>query len=127
MFALTYVLLAQADVFGTVNAPPGVAAFNTGGQAGQIGLLKFISNLIKVLTIIAGLWGLFNVIGAGYTYLNSAGNPKATEQAIQQLLNSAIGLMIIVGSFTIISIISYLMFGNAMFILNPTIPSATGQ
>jgi uncharacterized membrane protein len=124
MFALTYVLLAQADVFGTVNAPPGVASFNSGGQ---IGLLKFISNLIKVLTVIAGLWGLFNVIGAGYTYLNSAGNPKATEQAIQQLLNSAIGLMIIVGSFTIISIISYLMFGNAMFILNPTIPSATGQ
>lgn len=120
--------ISALQIFGTVTPPPGVIAFNN--QAGgpeSIGLIIFVSNLIKVITIIAGLFGLFNIIGAGYTYLNSAGNTKATEQAMQQLTYSLLGLILIVGSFTITSIISFLIFGDATFILNPVIPTALPQ
>lgn len=118
-------LIVQAqDIFGKVAVPSPIAAFG-GGTAGG-GLIIFISNLIKIVTIIAGLFGLFNVIGAGYTYLSSSGNPKATEQAMNQLFMSLIGLIIIVGSFTITAIVSLLLFGRADYILNPSIPSAVG-
>ncbi len=126
MIASLYILLAQSDIFGEVQAPPGVRDFSGDGDIRNGALILFISNLIKLVTIIAGLFGLFNIIGAGYTYLGSAGNPKATEQAMQQLTNSLLGLAVIVGSFGITAIVSLIMFGNAMFILNPDIPSAAG-
>ena len=122
MLAPILTLIAQAPpIFGTVAIPPGVEKF---GSLESGGLVLFVSNLIKVITIIAGLFGLFNIIGAGYTYLNSAGNAKATEQAMQQLTYSLLGLILIVGSFTITAIISFLIFGDATFILNPKIPQA---
>ena len=114
-------LAIALQLFGTVAPPPGVEKF---GSLESGGLVLFVSNLIKVITIIAGLFGLFNIIGAGYTYLNSAGNAKATEQAMQQLTYSLLGLILIVGSFTITAIISFLLFGDATFILNPKIPTA---
>lgn len=109
-------------IFGTVSPPPGVSNF--GGTCGS-GLIVFISNMIKVVVLIAGLFGTFNIISAGYLYLSSNGNAKVVEEAGQKLLMSFIGLAIIVGSFAITSIVSYLLFGDASFILNPDIPTAT--
>lgn len=109
------------QIFGTVNPPPGVAAFGGGTEGG--GLIIFISNMIKLITVVAGIYGLFNIVSAGYTYLSSGGNAKATEQAMNQLNYSLIGLMIIVGSFTITALISLLLFGDATYILNPKIPT----
>ncbi len=122
-------LIAQADkateIFGKIDVPAPIAAFG-GNEAGG-GLIIFISNLIKVITIVAGLFGLINIIGAGFTYLGSSGNPKATEQAMNQLFMSLIGLIIIVGSFTITAIVSLLLFGRADYILNPSIPSPVSK
>lgn len=112
---------SAADIFGKIVPPPEITSFSTDTSGG--GLIIFISNLIKVITIIAGLFGLFNIISAGYTYLGSSGNPKAAEEAGQKLLFSFIGLAIIVGSFTITAIVSLILFGNAGYILNPTLPT----
>ncbi len=120
----TTVFLFAADIFGTVNTPKEIANFGGGTSGG--GLIIFVSNLIKVITIVAGLFGLINIISAGYTFLGSNGNPKAAEEAGNKLFMSFIGLMIIVGAFTITAIISLLLFGKADYILNPNIPSATG-
>ncbi|HSW90100.1 MAG TPA: hypothetical protein VLH19_04485 [Patescibacteria group bacterium] len=117
-------LIAQAPgIFGNVEAPPGVKNFASTAAGNGSGLIVFASNLIKLVTIIAGLVALVNIITAGYTLLTSSGNPKATEQATQQLVYSGIGIAVIVVSFTIISIISFLLFGDATFILNPVIPT----
>lgn len=110
------------EIFGKVEVPAPIAAFG-GGEAGG-GLIIFISNMVKVISVVAGLFAFFNIIGAGYTYLSSSGNPKATEQAMNQLFMSLIGMIIIVGSFTITAIVSLLLFGRADYILNPSIPSA---
>lgn len=110
------------QIFGTVDEPPGIVEFNASTPSG-IGIVIFVSNIIKLIMIIAGLFGLFNIISAGFTYLSSAGNAKATEQAMSQLNYSLIGLILIVTSFTITSIISYLLFGDASYILNPRLPS----
>lgn len=112
-----------ADIFGQVSPPPGVAAYDTASGSLNFGLLLFVSNVIKLVVIIAGIFGLFNVIAAGYTILSSQGNPKALEGATSQLFMSFIGLAVIVGAFTITGIVSFILFGDATFILNPTIPS----
>jgi len=119
-------LLAQANpntIFGTVDAPAGVAAYDA--QSGGIGLLLFMSNLIKVGTIIAGVWVMFNFIMAGYTYVTSSGDAGAHKKVMDQLSMSVIGLVLIVASYTIAAIIGLLVFGDPNYILNPKICGPT--
>lgn len=113
---MTFMTLFQ--FFGTIAPPPGVDQYNVGGQ---IGLILFISNIIRLITVIAGVWALFNLIFAGFTYVTSANDAKGIETAWKSIYMSLIGLMIIVGSFTITAIVSYLLFGDASYILDPTL------
>ncbi len=119
-------LLAQSSIFGTISPPPGVKEFNdkaglaTGNQT-NIGLIVFISNIIRVATIVAGVWVLFNFILAGYTFITSQGDTNATNKVKDQITTSIQGLIIIVAAYTLIALISYFLFNDATYILSPTI------
>jgi hypothetical protein len=113
-----------ADIFGTIAAPEGVAAYNTQAGTGGLGLMIFFSNIIKLLTIVAGLWVFVNFLMAGWSIITSAGDSGATKKAYDKILMSVIGLVIIIGSYTLVALISLLLFGRADFILNPTITGA---
>lgn len=128
MFYIKHMLIADSatDIVGTIKAPVGVDKFNAASIAagsGNIGLIIFISNLIRLATIIAGIWVLFNFVTAGYTYITSQGEAKAADQVKNQITSSVLGLIIIVAAYTVIAIISFLLFGDAGFILNPSIPT----
>ena len=119
-----HTLIAQnsdQSIFGTINAPQGVAEFNQ--QAGNIGIILFFSNLIKLIAIFAGLWTMINFIIAGFTYVTSADNPSAIEKIGSKLSSSVIGLAIIVASYTIAAVIGLILFGDAGFIISPEIPT----
>jgi hypothetical protein len=120
-FIFPSLVLAQvpADVFGEINAPQGVEQLNT--QANGIGVLLFISNMIKLATVIAGIIVFFNLIRAGYTYINSQGNSKANEEVKNIVTYSILGLILIVAAYTIMAVISVVLFGDAGYILNPTL------
>lgn len=109
------------SVFGNIEAPQGVAELNI--HAGGIGLLLFISNMIKLASIIAGVWVLFNFISAGFTYITSA-DSSAYSKIGEKLSMSVMGLALIVASYTIIGIVSLIIFGNPTYIINPQIPTA---
>lgn len=113
---------SSSTVFGTIRQPAGTERF---GGAGQIGILAFVSLLIRIFTIIAGLIVLFNFIISGYTYLTSEGNPKAHETVKNRITYSVIGIIIIVSAYTITALLSLIFFGSATFILNPTIAPPT--
>ncbi len=119
---------ALDNVFGTVSPPPGVGEYNdlvTGGQGEKIGLFIFMTRAIQVFTVVAGLLSFFNFILAGYTYVSSDGNAKANEEVKNRLTYSVIGLVVIVSAYTIIALLSLLIFGSATYILNPTITGPT--
>lgn len=115
-------LIAQADIFGRLSPPPGVAEYNrAAGGADAIGILVFFSAIIRVATIAAGVWILFNLILAGYDYVTSSGDTGAHKRVVDRVTMSVIGLVIIVLAYTITAVISALLFGDAGFILNPRI------
>lgn len=114
---ITAFSLYAIQFFGRVAPPPGVGAYNQGGEG--FGLILFVSNIIRLITIVAGAFSLFNLVLAGFTYITAANNVKAVETAWQSILMSLIGLSVIVGSFVITAIVSYLLFGDATFILSP--------
>jgi hypothetical protein len=127
-------LVMAADttsVFGDIEAPVGVSDFNdqakkASGEKNEIGMLIFISNMIKFSSVIAGIWVMFNFIFAGFTYVTSNGDSGAYSKIGEKLSLSVTGLVLIVAAYTIAGIISLIIFGDATYIINPQIPTAIG-
>lgn len=114
---------APEDIFGNIQAPPGVAEINAQAGASGIGIIIFFSNLIKFIAIVAGLWTMLNFILAGFTYVTSSGDSGAIEKIGTKLTLSVVGLALIVASYTIAAVIGLIFFADASFIINPQIPS----
>lgn len=114
------------SVFGQIEAPMGVADLNeqAGAASNNIGLMIFISNMIKLASVIAGIWVLFNFIMAGFTYITANGDSGAYAKIGEKLALSASGLLLIVAAYTIAGILGLLIFGDATYIINPQIPTA---
>ena len=116
---LTKNAFAQRNIFGTIEAPAGVAEYNQ-AAGGDIGVIIFASNILKASTVVAGIWVMINFIMAGWTYITSSGDASAHEKVSKQLTMSVIGLLLIVGSYTIAALIGLIIFGDTGYILNPT-------
>lgn len=116
---------ADDGVFGTIEAPDGVAKFNAdaGEDANNIGLLLFISNVIKLISIVGGIYVLFNFVFAGFTYITANGDSSKMAKIGEKLSLSVTGLILIVASYTIAGIIGLIIFGDATYIINPQIPT----
>lgn len=108
---------SSADIFGKIPEPQGVAEYNA--EAGGIGIILFANRIILLITVIAGIWTLFNIIMAGVTLISAGGKPDAYSKAIQRVLMSVVGIVVIVASYTIAGLIGMIFFGDATFILNP--------
>jgi hypothetical protein len=118
------------DPFGVVLAPDGVRQINTDiflatGDADGIGIFIFLSRILQLITVVAGLIILFNFISSGYTYLTAEGNPKAHETVRNRITFSVIGILIIVSAYTITGLLGLIFFGDASYILNPKIVPPT--
>lgn len=125
VFAQSPTGVSNDDVIGAIEAPPGVVKFNEQAGAGSqnIGLIIFFSNIIKFVTVIAGLWTMLNFILAGFTYITSSDDSGAISKIGGKLTLSVVGLAIIVASYTIAAVLGLIFFGDASFIINPKIPS----
>lgn len=109
--------LAQvSDIVGSISNP-----LQGTGYAGLSGVGLFISNILRLVFVAAGIFALFNFIIAGYSYMNAGGDSKKLSAAWASIWQSLLGLIIIVGSFALTSLLGYLVFGRADFILNPMI------
>ena len=115
------------NIFGTINQPPGVSTYCTNkGHASDVacGLIPFLSNIVKFIIVIGGLYAFFNIIMAGYGFLSAGDDPKKMAAAWAKIWQSLLGLLIVAGAFVITAIVSYLVFGNTTAILNPQIYTA---
>lgn len=116
---------ADDTIFGTIEAPAGVDKFNAdaGEDANNMGLLLFVSNVIKLISIVGGIFVLFNFVFAGFTYITANGDSSAYSKIGEKLSLSVTGLILIVASYTIAGIIGLIIFGDATYIINPQIPT----
>ena len=105
-----------ADIIGTVTNP---ITPKYGGL--ETGLIPFFSNVLRLIFAVAGVYAFINLILAGYGYMSAGGDSKAVSKAWDKIWQTLIGLAIIAGSFVIAALFGYLIFGDAMFMLRPTI------
>lgn len=66
------------------------------------------SNLLNAMLLFAGLMALIMFIMGGFKYMNSAGDPKKLDGAINNVKFGIIGLAIVLFSYLFIRIISIL-------------------
>lgn len=112
-------------IIGGIEPPQSILRINTlAGDTETIGIVFFANRIIVLITIIAGIWVMFNFIRAGWMFLAAGDNTKATGEVRDLLTYSIIGLVIIAVAYTIAGLVGLLFFGDAGFILNPELYSA---
>ena len=105
-----------SSFFGTVTNPTGYGTADDGGQ----GLFSLLSNLFKLLGVIAGIFFIVQIILAGYGYLSANGDEKKVAAAWATIWQSAMGFVIVASAFIIASAI------GKMTGINPTNPTLYG-
>lgn len=91
----------------------------SGGEGSQTAAGKFvgiISNVIGIMTIIAGIWFIFQFIIGGFGFMAAGGDPKKMEEARAKITSALIGLIVVVAAYAIIHLLGALL---GFDILNP--------
>ena len=114
------------EVIGEVEPPGwlekwGAASPEEASAGNPFGLIKFFNNLIKLISLVAGLYAIYNLIMAGYDFVTSAGDAEKVKNAQTKIWNSLIGLIIIAASFTLAAIIGLIFFDDATMLISPRI------
>ena len=118
----TMILAAAPPSIGEISPPPGTSQqIQAAGAGTDIAIFFFISNLIKIATAAAGVYVMYNLAIAGYDFLTAGGKADAYQKVRDRLVMSVIGLLLIVMAYLITALLSLLIFGDAGFILNPTL------
>jgi hypothetical protein len=101
------------SIFGSIENPTNYES--DGGS----GLFTLLSNIFKLVGVVAGIFFVVQLILAGYTYLSSSGDPKKTEAAFATIWQSLIGLLIVSSAFVLATFIGKIL--GIDNILTPTI------
>lgn len=117
---MKYVFAAE-DIIGTVTNPLPAQYKNIIGAGSGGGLIFFLSNILRLVFVIAGIFAFFNFIIAGFQYMNAGGDAKSVSAAWERIWQSLLGLAIIVGSFAIAALMGQVFFGDVTAILSPSI------
>jgi len=116
-------LLSQVtDPFGPISPP-----INANVDDPSRGLMAFVSNIIKLIITFGGLYTFFNILMAGIGFMSAGGDSKKIEQAWAKIWQSVLGLVIMVGSFILIAILGYLVCGDVLCFLEPTVYGPGGN
>lgn len=83
--------------------------FGSAGLSSSASLTDLIFAIIRILLLLSGMIAVVFVIIGGYQYVTSAGNEESAEKGRKTVTNAIIGIIIIVLSYVIISVISNLV------------------
>jgi len=104
------------NIVGTITNPL------TGGYGGvETGLVAFLSNILQLVFVVAGMYALINIILAGFAYMTAGGDSKQLTKAWDRIWQTFLGLAIIAGSFILAAIVGFIFFNNPSFLFSPII------
>jgi hypothetical protein len=123
LFIVLEFLLIHPQVQAIVTNP---AAGSLGESSGAEDGSKFVSYVVYLWKVSINLGALaviaFFIFGA-VEWMTAGSDTKKTESARNRMTNAVVGLIILVASFTLISFISKVFFGDSFDILNLTLPT----
>lgn len=120
IFVPDKVMASATDILGPVTPPEAVANANA-ASGGEIGALFLFSRFVRLASIAAGIFVIWNFISAGFTYISGAGNANTHVVVRDKITWSVVGIIVLVSAYTIIGLLSLFFFRDAAFMLNPTL------
>jgi len=75
-------------------------------------LVKVISNIIGLMTIIAGIWFILQFISGAYGYLSASGDQQKITAATKKITSALIGLVVIVAAYAVMSLVGEILGFN---------------
>ena len=93
------------SIFGSIDNPTSYGTNSDGGQ----GLFSLLSNVFKLVGVVAGVFFLVQIIIAGFTFISANGDPKRAENALAVIWQSLIGLVIVSAAFVLASFIGKIL------------------
>lgn len=90
---------------GQIAPPPPYQQFG----AGPAGLVAFISLLIRITVSAAAAFSLIFLIIGAIRFMTAGGDPKSISSARGQVITAIVGLILVIASLAIISLIQYFL------------------
>lgn len=120
-----FVLILLGIVFTFLVSPLTVYA----ADASIVG--SYTTDILNILTVLGALVVTIFLIKGGFTYITSTGHPESLQAAKKTIINSLIGLVLVVGASTVSGILSHSFTTpinsaqSSMIVLTPIQPKAT--
>lgn len=114
-------LITEANPFGTVTVPEPLRT-TYGSEAGPA-FGKLIQFGLRALIVGAGIYALFNLVLAGYSFMSAGDDSKKVSGAWSQISQTLMGLAFSAGAFVLAALFGKLIFNDWNFLLKPTIPT----
>jgi hypothetical protein len=114
-------LIADSNPFGSVTMPDKLKTIYSDQPGPAFG--KLIQFSLRALVVGAGIYALFNLVLAGYSFMSAGDDSKKVSGAWAQIYQTMIGLAFSAGAFVLAAIFGQLIFGDPLFLLKPSIPT----
>jgi len=72
---------------------------------GAIGVVNAVSSIVGIMTTAASIWFLLQVLFGGYEWMSAGGDAKKIESARSRITNAFIGIVIVVGSWSLLAVV----------------------
>lgn len=102
------------STFGTIKAPEGVDKYTKLAGDDGSGIFMFVNNIFLLIGAIGGLALIFQLIMAGFSYINAQGDTKKVEAAWTKIWQSVLGLVILLSAFTIAGLVGKFLGINVL-------------
>lgn len=119
IFKKIFAACAPDDPIGCISPPSYIQPGIDPATGKLTGIMVFLNSLLRLVFIVAGIWGFLNLIIAGFGFMTAGGDTKKVTQAWDRIWQSLLGLLIIVASFLLAAIFGLLLFKDPMAILQP--------
>lgn len=101
------------SLIGTISDP------HSGTLAGgAANLTSLLGAIIRLITIVAGIYAFINFLVGGFGFITSGGDPQAVSRSWSRIYQSLIGLAVVVLAFVFAGLMELLL---DIDILDPTI------
>lgn len=113
LFGAPAVVFAQGDVSRGLDSVK--LLFPIGGIAGSSSLTGpggLIYRIVSLLLLVSGALAVAFIIIGGYQYITSGGNEELAEKGKKTLINSIIGVVVIVLAYVIINVVVNTIAGS---------------
>lgn len=110
--------------YGEVDLPDYLDRFVVAGQV-QGGALVVIFNMfLRLILVIGGFFAIWKFIEAGYSFINSGGEPDKIAEARNQIVFTILGLLVMASALVLAGIVGLIFYQDATAIISPKIIGA---